>query len=79
MQNQIRTLRKARKLTQVELATALGVNETTVVRWEKGHTTIPLPTLTLIARFFRVPLTGIIPELDTIPAPTGALEEVHSA
>lgn len=33
---ELKALRKARKLTQVKLAEALGVHEITVVKWETG-------------------------------------------
>lgn len=33
----IRTLRKARSLTQVELAAAVPVSQRTVRRWEQNH------------------------------------------
>lgn len=33
----IRELRKAARMTQEELATALGLNRRTVIAWEKGE------------------------------------------
>ena len=67
--NPIRKLRKAYGMTQIELATALQVNEVTVVRWEKGYMTIPKKTLIRIASFFGVMPSELDPELTIIPPP----------
>lgn len=63
MANRVRELRKARGLTQLELATALGVNEITIVRWERGYSDLPRDTLHRIACFFQVAPSDLIPDL----------------
>lgn len=63
MANRIRELRKARGLTQVELASALGVNEITVIRWERGHTEIPNEARERLACFFTIAINDLIPDL----------------
>ncbi len=62
--------RKAVGLTQEQLAGQLGVERTTVVRWERG-TTEPLPWLRpKLARALQVPV-GQLTELLSGPAPAG--------
>lgn len=68
--NRIRMLRKAKHLTQVEFALALGVNEATVVRWERGYTNLPYDTLDHIARFFQVAPAEVVPALAEVPLVT---------
>lgn len=41
--NEIRFLRNTMDSTQADIADALGVDEQTVARWEKGKTTMPGP------------------------------------
>lgn len=45
--------RKAAKLTQTELANAVGVNQSSVCQWENGSTTPKTEMLPLIARACR--------------------------
>lgn len=44
----LRTRRKALKMTQVELAHALGVSPNTVARWERDEVGIPEPAARLV-------------------------------
>jgi transcriptional regulator with XRE-family HTH domain len=61
MTNRIRHFREQRGLTQAELAAALGMHEHSVIRWEKGYTTIPLETLKRLAGFFHVAVDDLVP------------------
>jgi len=47
---QLKRIRGRLKMTQVQLAAALGVRQETVARWEIGTRGIPEPTARLIAR-----------------------------
>jgi transcriptional regulator with XRE-family HTH domain len=63
--------RRALGLTQEDLAAVLGVERSTVVRWERGATR-PLPWLQpRLARALRVP-AGRLADLLADPAPAGA-------
>lgn len=46
--NRIRVLREAKDLKPYELATKVGVNPSTIIRWEKGYT-IPAQILPKLA------------------------------
>jgi len=63
MTNRIRHFREQRGLTQAELAGALGMHEHSVIRWEKGYTSIPLETLKRLARFFLVAPDELAPDM----------------
>jgi transcriptional regulator with XRE-family HTH domain len=53
--NRIRKLRKARKLTQPQLAKAVGITQASVTDLETGRSKSPASsTLTRLARFFEV-------------------------
>lgn len=52
MNNQIRQLRKARKLSQEELALAVGTTRQTITSIEVGRYTASLPLAYKIARYF---------------------------
>lgn len=54
--NEITEMRKAAGLTQVEASEGIGVDRSTVAKWETGDA-IPKPDkVPDIARFYRVPL-----------------------
>lgn len=60
----IERYRRARGLTQVELAEAIGVHQNTVQRWENGA--MPRPgQLVRIAATLGVDPTTLVDELDT--------------
>jgi DNA-binding XRE family transcriptional regulator len=46
-ENPVFTARKTLRLTQTEMARALDVNLSTIVRWEKGH--MPISQLVVLA------------------------------
>ena len=52
----IRELRKARKLTQQQMATHLNMHKTTYTRYECGRREIPLNIAKMIAAFHHVTL-----------------------
>lgn len=52
MKNQIRQLRKARKLSQEELSLAVGTTRQTITSIEVGRYTASLPLAYKIARYF---------------------------
>ena len=52
--NQINSLRKARNITQEELAAELGVTAAAVSKWEKGYTLPDILMLCALADFFCV-------------------------
>lgn len=56
----IKYLRKQRKLSQNELAVELGVNMATISTYERGRSEPNLATLTQIAEFFSVSIDELI-------------------
>ena len=54
--NRLKELRKEKKLSQKEMAEALGVNEKTVSRWENGESTIKSDKAQALADYFSVPV-----------------------
>ena len=52
METRIQELRKTQKLSQAELADALGVTRQTIISLEKGRYTASLELAFKIARFF---------------------------
>lgn len=52
METRIQELRKTQKLSQAELADALGVTRLTIISLEKGRYTASLELAFKIARFF---------------------------
>lgn len=53
--------RRARGLSQAEVAAKLGVEQETVSRIERGATMVPLDRLSDIAHFFDVPISSFVP------------------
>ena len=58
----IATLRKARTLTQTQLAEALGVSQQTVQSYEAGNRRIPVSALPVVARTLSVSLMVLFGE-----------------
>lgn len=50
----LKELRLERKLSAVKLAAALGVRDTTILRWESGVMSPSIDALLLICEFFGV-------------------------
>lgn len=59
MQNEVRSLREARGLSQGELAMKLGVSRQTVNSIETGRYLPSLPLALAVARFFRKPVEEV--------------------
>lgn len=59
MKNCIRTLRKERKLSQEELALAVGTTRQTITSIEVGRYTASLPLAYKIARYFGKPIEEV--------------------
>jgi len=55
MTKRIRELRERARLTQVELATLLGVDESDVSRWEGAKRPLSPATIDKLAAIFKVP------------------------
>jgi transcriptional regulator with XRE-family HTH domain len=54
LHSRFRHARRARGLTQREVAKSFGVDPQTVSRWERGESPLTLPTLELAAKVFDV-------------------------
>lgn len=59
MQNKIQELRKARKITQEELADAVNVSRQTIISLESGRYNASLLLAHKLARFFGVAIEDI--------------------
>ena len=59
MKTRIRELRKARKLSQEELADAVGTTRQTITSIEVGKYTASLPLAYKIARFFELTIEEV--------------------
>ncbi|SDL83092.1 putative transcriptional regulator [Franzmannia pantelleriensis] len=59
MNNHIRALRKARQLTQADLAEAMGVSRNTINSIEVGRYVPSLPLALRLARFFGKPVEEV--------------------
>ena len=57
-------LRKARDITQVEMAQTLGVSQHTINSYEVGRRRIPVSALQMLARSLGVSLEGLLGEED---------------
>ncbi|MCR5553858.1 MAG: helix-turn-helix domain-containing protein [bacterium] len=60
--NNIKTLRKANKLTQFELSEKLNYSNKAISRWESGEVIPDVETLNKICDIFNIPLTQIFDE-----------------
>lgn len=56
----IRRFRKARRLTQVQLAQVLGYNYTAIANYESGRNTPSINNLIKLADFFRVSIDELV-------------------
>ena len=60
--NNIKTLRKANKLTQFELSEKLNYSNKAISRWESGEVIPDVETLNKICEIFNIPLAQIFDE-----------------
>jgi len=70
-------LRKARSITQVQLAQALGVSQQTVQAYEVGRRRIPVSTLRLLAKTLDVSLDELMAEGKHSPRKRGPVPQVQ--
>lgn len=70
-------LRKARSITQVQLAEALGVSQQTVQAYEVGRRRIPVSTLRLLAKTLDVSLDELMAEGEHAPRKRGPVPQVQ--
>ncbi|WP_291290303.1 helix-turn-helix transcriptional regulator [Enorma sp.] len=59
MRSRIRELRRAQKLSQAELADAVGTTRQTITSIEVGKYTASLPLAYKIARYFELPIEEV--------------------
>lgn len=69
--NRIRELREANNQSRAELAFRMGVDQSTVFRWENGLGAIPDQRKVALAAHFGVTV-GWLMRWDTVPAPPEA-------
>ena len=70
-------LRKARSITQVQLAEALGVSQQTVQAYEVGRRRIPVSTLRLLAKTLDASLDELMVEGEPAPRKRGPVPQVQ--
>jgi transcriptional regulator with XRE-family HTH domain len=70
-------LRKARSITQVQLAQALGVSQQTVQSYEVGRRRIPVSTLRLLAKTLSVSLDELMAEGEHAPRKRGPVPQIQ--
>ena len=70
-------LRKARNITQVQLAEALGVSQQTVQSYEVGRRRIPVSTLRLLAKTLDVSLDELMAEGEHAQRKRGPVPQVQ--
>lgn len=59
MRSRIRELRRAQRLSQAELADAVGTTRQTITSIEVGKYTASLPLAYKIARYFKLPIEEV--------------------
>lgn len=64
MKNRIRDLREDRDLTQKELATYLGVHQTTYSDYERGNLDLPTSVLHKLADYYQTSIDYILGRTD---------------
>ena len=60
MKNNLRQLRKERKLTQVELQMRTGIEQSLLSKFENGERVPPTETLLILADFYNVSIDYIL-------------------
>ena len=60
MENNLRLLRKERKLTQVELQMRTGIEQSLLSKFENGERVPPTETLLVLADFYNVSIDYIL-------------------
>ena len=70
-------LRKARNITQVQLAESLGVSQQTVQAYEVGRRRVPVSTLRLLAKTLGVSLDELMAEGAHAPRKRGPVPQIQ--
>ncbi len=60
----LRTIRKQRKLTQLQLQVATGIEQASISKYENGERVIPTDTLLLLASFFNTSTDYLLDRTD---------------
>ena len=69
--NRIKELRKSKKITQKELASHLGIADSTLSYWEQGRYEPDISALRQLSKFFNVSIDYIIGEIASIDIEVG--------
>lgn len=64
MKNNLRKLRKARKLTQIALQMQTGIEQALLSKFETGERVPPTETLLILAEFYQVSIDYILCRTD---------------
>lgn len=64
MKNNLKKLRKGRKLTQIALQMQTGIEQALLSKFENGERTPPTETLVLLADFYNVSIDYILCRTD---------------
>jgi transcriptional regulator with XRE-family HTH domain len=64
-------------ISQEELAVAIGTNPNTVSRWETAVYKPTIDDLERLARFFKIPITYLLPESKSSPRLHALMSAVH--
>ena len=67
----LRALRHSYRIKQEQLATRLGVDVTTISRYERGERAMSIGTVLAIADLFRVPAESLLPPEHRLVVPVG--------
>lgn len=71
----IRTMRKSRRMTQEDLARAIGQSASSITMYETGRRSPDYETLEALADVFNVPLTSIIGDDIPVQSPAPAASD----
>ena len=71
----IRTMRKSRRMTQEDLARAIGQSASSITMYETGRRSPDYETLEALADVFNVPLTSIIGDDSPVQSPVPAASD----
>ena len=63
--HRIRELRKAKKLSQQEMAAKIGVDRSTIAKWETGTNSPRADKLRQLSKILECSLDELLPENDT--------------
>ena len=64
MENRLRQLRKSRKMTQIALQMATGIEQALLSKYENGSRVPPTETLLILAEYYNVSIDYILCRTD---------------